>query len=64
MTTSRDLDRLMEAFLEDGPAVMTDRVVEAIRDDVDRIEQRAGIGPWRTPHMRPIRVCRSRRRRT
>ena len=28
MTTPRDLDRLMEAFLEDGPSVMTDRVAE------------------------------------
>jgi hypothetical protein len=51
MTTPRDFDRLMEAFLEDGPSVMTDRVAEAIWGDVERIEQRAGIGLWRTPHM-------------
>ncbi len=55
MSSSRDLDRLMTAFMEDGPAVMTDRVLEAIRDDVDRIDQRATLGPWRNlPMFRPI----------
>jgi hypothetical protein len=55
MSTSRDLDRLMEAFLEDGPTVLTDRVLDAIRDDVDRTEQRADAGPWRTLFMqRPL----------
>ena len=51
MSTSRDLNRLMEAFMEDGPAVLTDRVAEAIRDDVERTEQRVVFGPWRTPLM-------------
>jgi hypothetical protein len=51
MSTPRDLDRLMEAFLDDGPNVLTDRVLEAIRDDVDRTEQRADAGPWRTLFM-------------
>jgi len=51
MSTSRDLNRLMEAFLEEGPAVLTDRVAEAIRDDVERTEQRVVFGPWRTPLM-------------
>jgi hypothetical protein len=51
MSTARDFDRLMEAFLEDGPTVLTDRVVEAIRDDVDRIDVRAGVGSWRNPLM-------------
>jgi hypothetical protein len=41
----------MEAFFEDGPTVMTDRVLEAIRDDVDRIDVRAGVGSWRNPFM-------------
>ena len=51
MTTPRDLDRLMEAFFEDGPAVLPDRVMDAIRDDVDRIDVRAGLGSWRNPFM-------------
>jgi hypothetical protein len=57
MTATRDPDRLIQAFLEDGPAVMTDRVLEAIRDDIDATEQRAGFGPWRNLTMiRPILV--------
>ena len=51
MSTTRDLDRLMEAFLEDGPAVLPDRVLEAIADDIDRTDQRAVTGPWRNPLM-------------
>jgi len=51
MTTPRDFDRLMEAFFEDGPALLPDRVVESIRDDVDRIDVRADVGSWRNPFM-------------
>ncbi|HEX7171491.1 MAG TPA: hypothetical protein VF365_02665 [Candidatus Limnocylindria bacterium] len=51
MSTPHDLDRVMEAFFEDGPTVMTDRVLEAIRDDVDRIDVRADVGSWRNPLM-------------
>jgi hypothetical protein len=51
MTPPRDLGRVMEAFFEDGPTVMTDRVLEAIRDDVDRIDVRADAGSWRNPFM-------------
>jgi hypothetical protein len=51
MTASRDFDRLMEAFFEDGPDVLTDRVAEAIRDDVERIDVRADAGSWRNPFM-------------
>jgi hypothetical protein len=51
MTTPRDFDRLMEAFFEDGPALLPDRVVESIRDDVDRIDVRADAGSWRNPFM-------------
>jgi hypothetical protein len=55
MTATRDPDRLIQAFLEEGPAVMTDRVLDAIREDVDATDQRAVIGPWRTiPMLRPI----------
>jgi hypothetical protein len=55
MTTSRDPDRLIQAFLEEGPNVLTDRVHDAIRDDIDHIDQRAGVGPWRSFIMsRPI----------
>lgn len=51
MSASRDFDRLMEAFFEDGPTVMPDRVLNAIADDVDRIDVRADAGSWRNPFM-------------
>ncbi len=55
MTTSRDPDRLITAFLDEGPLVLSDHVLDAIRDDVNRIDQRAGFGPWRTLTMsRPL----------
>jgi hypothetical protein len=55
MTTSRDPDRLITAFLEEGPNVMSDRLLDAIRDDANRNDQRAAFGPWRTLTMsRPL----------
>ena len=55
MTTPRDPDRLIGAYLDEGPTVMPDRVLDAIRDDVNRTDQRAGFGPWRTLTMsRPL----------
>jgi hypothetical protein len=48
MTASRDTDRLVQAFLEEGPAVLPDRVLEAVQDDVHEMRQRATTGPWRT----------------
>lgn len=51
MSATRDFDRLMEAFFEDGPAVMPDRVLNAIADDIERIDVRADAGSWRNPFM-------------
>ena len=51
MSATRDFDRLMEAFFEDGPTVMPDRVLNAIADDVNRIDVRADAGSWRSPLM-------------
>jgi hypothetical protein len=55
MTTSRDPDRLIAAFLDEGPTVLTDRAQDAIRNDVERTNQRAAFGPWRNLIMsRPL----------
>lgn len=55
MTTSRDPDRLILAFLDEGPTVLTDRAQDAIRNDVERTNQRAAFGPWRNLIMsRPL----------
>ena len=50
--TTRDPDLLLDLFLEEGPAVLPDRVLEAVREDVNRQRQRTRIGPWRFLTMR------------
>jgi hypothetical protein len=51
MTASSDPDRRIGAFLEEGPAELSDRVYDAVRFEIDSTPQRAVIGPWRTPDM-------------
>jgi hypothetical protein len=46
-TTRRDPDRLIRSFLEAGPSELSDRVFDAILDDVHRHRQQAGSGLWR-----------------
>jgi Tol biopolymer transport system component len=48
MTSSHDPDRLVKAFLEEGPALLPDRVLDAVRDDIHQTHQRVVFGPWRT----------------
>lgn len=54
MTTSRDPDRLIRAFLSEGEQTMGDHVYDAVRAEIDQTRQRAGIGPWRMPTMNKI----------
>ena len=55
MTTPRDPDTLLAAYLADGMEVLPDRVVDAVLDEVHRTRQRTVFGPWRTPPMfKPI----------
>jgi hypothetical protein len=51
MTTSRDLDQVLERYLQDGPDELADRSYDDVRTAVDHIQQRTVIGPWRTPQM-------------
>lgn len=51
MTTTRDPDALLAAYLADGMSVLPDRVVDAVLDEVHRTRQRAVLGPWRTLSM-------------
>ena len=51
MTTPRDPDALLAAYLADGMEVLPDRVVDAVLDEVHRTHQRAVFGPWRTRSM-------------
>jgi hypothetical protein len=52
MTTQRDPDRLLQLFLDEGPEVLPDRVLDGVRDDIHRIRQRAVFGPRRYFSMR------------
>ena len=57
MTAPHDADRLVHAFLQDGPAELSPPLLARIRDDVHDTKQRAGRRPWRTPSMpRPILI--------
>ena len=51
MTTSRDPDALLAAYLADGMSVLSDRVIEAVLDEAHRTRQRVGFGPRRTLQM-------------
>jgi len=51
MTASRDPDRLIRAFLEEGIAELPDRAFDTVRAGIERTHQRAAIGPWRTFRM-------------
>jgi hypothetical protein len=52
MTASRDPDRLIAAFLEEGPEVLPDWVHGAVRDEIHDERQSAARGLWRTSMMR------------
>ena len=49
VTTQGDpyADQLVSAFLDEGPARMSDRLFDAIVDDVYRTRQRGPVAPWR-----------------
>jgi hypothetical protein len=51
MTASRDTERLIRAFLDEGVTELPQRVYDVVRSDIDRTHQRVVIGPWRTPDM-------------
>jgi hypothetical protein len=51
MTTSRDPDRLIRAFLDEGEELLHDRVYDAVRAEIEQKRQRVVIGPWRISSM-------------
>jgi hypothetical protein len=52
MSVTHDPDRLLQAFLDEGPEVLPDRVLEAVADDIHGQRQRTVFGPWRLSTMR------------
>ena len=59
MTTDRDFDRIAMAWLADGPEELSDRVLDAVVDEIHVTRQRHGLRlPWRFPTMNtPARVA-------
>src|SRR5262245_21198147 len=51
MTTHRDPDRLINAFLGEGSEQLDDQVYDAVRAEIERKRQRVVIGPWRVPNV-------------
>jgi hypothetical protein len=51
MTTPRDPDRLIRAYLAEGPEVLPDQSYDTVRGDIDRTRQRVVVGPWREAQM-------------
>jgi len=51
MTESRDPDRLIRAFLDEGEEQLDDRVYDTVRASIEQKRQRAVFGPWSTPTM-------------
>jgi hypothetical protein len=54
MTTRRDPDRLIHAFLMEGRTEAADSVYDAVRAVIEHKRQRAVIGPWRMPDMNKL----------
>ena len=50
MTREREIERVLEAWLEPGPSVMPDRVFDAVLDRIEREPQRRGLRLTRRFH--------------
>jgi len=59
MTLDREFDRIASAWLADGPTELSDRVLDAVVDEVHSTRQRRAVrAPWRFPTMSmPARVA-------
>jgi hypothetical protein len=51
MTANRNPDQLIRAFLQEGQADLPDQVYDAVRDEIEHIDQQVFIGPWGTLTM-------------
>ena len=51
MTGPRDPDRLVSAFLGEGPTELPARTYDAVRQRIDQTRQRVVFDPWRESHM-------------
>ena len=54
MTKQRDPDRLLDLFLDEGPEVLPDRVLDAVSHDIHVMRQRALRSPWAFLTLRSV----------
>ena len=54
MTAPHDLDRQLDAFLQEGPIELPDPSFDMVRDRMESTRQRVVIGPWRMPALNKI----------
>jgi hypothetical protein len=47
MSAPRDVDRLLNIYLQEGPMELPDASYDQVRARIDQTRQRVGIGPWR-----------------
>lgn len=57
MTTPRDPDRSIHAFLMEGRTELADPVYDVVRSTIEHTQQRVVIGPWRLPQMNKLLVA-------
>ena len=51
MSQTRDPDRLIQAYLDEGRTELSDRTYDAVRAEIDRTRQRRAIGRWNDPRV-------------
>jgi hypothetical protein len=51
MTARHDIDRQLQAFLQDGPVELPDASFDEVRDRTESTRQRVVFGPWRVSDM-------------
>jgi hypothetical protein len=54
MSAPRDVDRLLNTFLDEGPMELPDASYDQVRARIDQTRQRAVLGSWRTPDMNNV----------
>ena len=54
MTSSRDVDRVIDAFFEQRQPELPDRVFDAVRRDIHHTRQAVVIWPWARPNATPL----------
>ena len=56
MTSPREPDRLIRAFLDDGMDELPDRAYDEVRAEIEHTRQRFVFGPWRDQQMTRIAI--------